>query len=261
VRARIALNGIRVFADLEGAGEAAAALLLESLGTILAAGRSPSVVLAGGTTPRGALERLSRGILARGLPVHRVRWLFGDERWVARSHPRSNEGMARETLLAPVGAPQETIASWDAGTGDPVAAAGRYAVHTAAARAAGGPDIVLLGMGADGHTASLFPGAEAAVPGHGLLPVSPDLPGDTAAVYLAGEKEWRLTLCPVFLNRAALVVFLVDGQEKAGALGRVLDGDRALPASWITGGRRLFLVTERAAPPRGGDFGGPVRSA
>jgi 6-phosphogluconolactonase len=116
-------------------------------------------------------------------------------------------------------------------------------------------------MGADGHTASLFPGARATVPGRGAFPVGPDLPGDTAAVYLAGEKEWRLTLCPVFLNRAAMVVFLVDGQEKAEALGRVLDGDPALPASWITGASRLFLVTERTVPPRGGDFGGPVRCA
>jgi 6-phosphogluconolactonase len=255
------LNGIRVFADIEEAGAAAAGLLLEAIGAVLAAGREPCVVLAGGTTPRGALGLLARGILAQALPVRRMRWLFGDERWVAPGHPRSNEGMARETLLGPVGAPEQTIASWGAGVGQPVEAAARYAAHTAAARAGGGPDIVLLGMGADGHTASLFPGAEAAVPGHGVLPVGPDLPGDTAAVYRAGEKEWRLTLCPVFLNRAARVLFLLDGQEKAGALARVLGGDRGLPASWITGRSRLFLVTERAAPPRGGDFGGPVRSA
>ena len=250
-----------MFADIDAASEAASSLARESIRGALDAGRDPCVVLSGGRTPRDAFSLLARGIIEDKLPVARILWLFGDERWVLPSHPRSNEGMAREMLLGPIGAPETTIASWKAGEGDPVDAAARYRARTAAVREAGGPDILLLGMGADGHTASLFPGAEARLAGREPMQVSADLPGDTAAVYLSEEREWRLTLCPGFLNAAGLVVFLVAGAGKRAALRAVLDGERSLPAAWIRGTRRVFLVTEETLGPGIGDFGRDVRHA
>ncbi len=254
---------VRVFPDLEGAGEAAAGLVLEAVAGALAAGRTPCVVLSGGRTPRGSLAALARGIAAAAVPVERLLWLFGDERWVPAAHPRSNEGMAREALLAPIGAPRQTIASWGAGDGDPVQCAARYGAWTARARAGAGgcPDAVMLGLGPDGHAASLFPGAEAHLPGGMRAVVGPGLPGDTAAVYLPAVKEWRLTLCPAFLASARRVVFLVSGGEKAQALRRVLERDPSLPGSWIRAADTVFCVTQDAAGPGIRDFGGDVRFA
>lgn len=255
------MRRVRVFADLEAVSEAASAIARQSIHESLDAGRDPAVVLSGGRTPRTTFSLLARGILEDGVPVERFQWLFGDERWVAPGHPRSNEGMARETLLRPIGAPEKTIASWQADAGDPVEAADRYRVRIAAVAAAGGPDLLLLGMGADGHTASLFPGSSAHLPGRAPMEVSADLPGDTAAVYLSEGREWRLTLCPRFLNAARRVVFLVAGAEKRLALRRVLDGEMVLPAAWIRGGETLFLVTEETLGPGIKDFRGDARFA
>ncbi len=257
------MKQVRVFADLEAASEAASGLILESVREAIAAGRDAVVALSGGGTPRETYRVLARGMLEMAIPVDRILWLFGDERWVPRGHARSNEGMARETLLEPIRAPERSIASWEPGAGDPVEAARRYGEWTsrARARAAGRPDLILLGLGADGHTASLFPGAIAHVAGQEPLPVAADLPRETAAVRLSGDGEWRLTLCPLFMNDARRVLFLVAGAEKAAALRRVLDGDPALPGSWIQGGETLYLATQDALGPGRRDLRGEARFA
>lgn len=242
------MKQVRVYADLHAASEAASALIREAIQEAIAAGREPVVALSGGGTPRETYRLLARDMIEQGIPVDRILWLFGDERWVPPGHPRSNEGMARETLLGPIGAPESSIASWEPGVGDPVDAARRYGQWTSKARtrSAGHPDLVLLGLGTDGHAASLFPRGLAHAAGGEPRPVAADLPHDTAAVYLEAGKEWRLTLCPVFMNDARRVLFLVAGHGKAAALRRVLDGDPALPGSWIRGGQTLFLATQEA---------------
>lgn len=241
------MTAVRVFPDLESAAESAAEAVLGSIAAALGDGRTAVVVLSGGRTPRGSLAALAGRMIEERLPVQRILWLFGDERWVPADHEQSNEGMAREALLGPIGAPESTICSWGAGQGDPVACAARYAGWTGRVRAGGAPDVVMLGLGADGHAASLFPGAEAHLPGGARQAVGPGLPADTAAVYRAREREWRLTLCPRFLCAARRAVFLVSGAEKAPALRRVLDGDRSLPGAWIRAGETLFCVTRDAA--------------
>ena len=257
------MKQVRVYADLEAASEAASGLIREAIREAIAAGRDAVVALSGGGTPREAYRMLASGILQEAIPVDRILWLFGDERWVPRGHARSNEGMARETLLEPIRAPERSIASWKPGAGDPVDAARRYGEWTsrARARAAGHPDLILLGLGADGHTASLFPGAIAHIAGREPLPVAADLPRETAAVYLSGDGEWRLTLCPLFMNDARRVLFLVAGAEKATALRRVLDGDLTLPGSWIRGSETLFLATQDALGPGRKDMRGEARLA
>ena len=257
------MKQVRVYADLEAASEAASGLAHEAIRDALAAGRGPVVALSGGGTPRETYRMLARTIIDDAVPVDRILWLFGDERWVPRGHARSNEGMARETLLGPIRAPANTIASWQPGEGDPVEAAGRYREWTerARARAEGRPDLILLGLGADGHTASLFPGAAAHIRGLEAMPVAAGLPGDTAAVYLSGGREWRLTLCPVFMNDARRVIFLIAGSDKAAALRRVLDGDPRLPGSWVRGGETLFLATADSLGPGREDYRGDARFA
>ena len=174
---------VRTFAypDAGALAEAACDLALGKIEEALAARDRACMVLAGGSTPRLAYSLLGRQIIRRRLPVDRITWLFGDERWVPVSDAQSNEGMARETLLGPIGSPESCVLSWHAGTGDPVQCARRFA--EAAPGEAGTPDLLFLGMGADGHTASLFPDGTAHLTDGGEAPVSSDIPGYAAAVH------------------------------------------------------------------------------
>ncbi len=238
---------IIVAEDLDALAEEASELLLASMAEGVRARGRVRVILAGGSTPRGAYGLLVAGIAARGLPVRAFDWYFGDERWVPTSDPQSNEGMARETLLGPVGAPEETVHSWNAGTGDPVDCARLYGESVRASLQGEAPDILLLGVGPDGHTASLFPGATVRLPDGRKAPVEPVARGFVAAAVRGGALPgWRLTLCPDILGSARHVVFLAAGADKAQAVRRAVNGDVETPAAWIRGGTTTFIVTRDA---------------
>ncbi|MGA2764201.1 MAG: 6-phosphogluconolactonase [Spirochaetia bacterium] len=247
------------YPDAEALAEGASALALEKIRKALDEGRSAVTALAGGTTPKEAYRLLAREITSGKLPVDRMIWLFGDERWVLPDGPKSNEAMARESLLGPIGAPASTIISWDAGTGDPVACAARYAEKARPTLEGAAIDLVLLGMGADGHTASLFPDGVAHFFPEGSMPVGPDIPGFAVAVYSQSAGGWRLTLCPGVLRAARTVAFLVTGEEKAAAFRRARSGDPRTPAAWILGGTTMYLATRNALGSEAVDFGREIR--
>ncbi|AHE99140.1 6-phosphogluconolactonase [Thioalkalivibrio paradoxus ARh 1] len=187
------------------------------------------MALAGGNTPRRLYRLLAGPPYALSIPWDRVRLFLGDERWVPVDHPDSNARMVREALLAglleaPAFFPMPTDAE------DPEQAARRYhecLVREVPSDAGNGVprlDLVLLGMGDDGHTASLFPGT----------PVL-DASEPVAAVFVPRLDSWRLSLTLPLLNAARHVLFLVTGADKAATLARVLgDGPRrTLPASLV----------------------------
>ncbi len=237
-----------VVEDARALAEESSRLLLSTIEEALTVRGRARVILAGGETPRETYALVGEGLRGRNVPMERLSWFFGDERWVNRTYPRSNEGMARDMLLSRIGAPEDTIHSWDAGWGNPVECAGLYArrVRELMGRPGDAPDLLILGLGADGHTASLFPGATAHLPGGGRVPVSPDMPGEAAAVEGPAERDWRLTLCPVFLRTSRCVVFLVAGADKAPALRKARSGERATPAAWIRGAATWFVATREA---------------
>jgi 6-phosphogluconolactonase len=208
------------------------------------------VILAGGSTPRPAYSLLAEGLTERALPARAITWYFGDERWVPPDDPQSNERMARETLLERIGAPESSVRSWSAGTGDPVDCARRYGEALRSDTERENPDILLLGIGPDGHTASLFPGATACLPDGSTVPVAHSISGRFHAAAIRGggaPAGWRLTLCPDFLRTTNHVVFLAAGADKAGPVRRALDGDVGTPAGWIRGRTTDFIVTRDAA--------------
>jgi len=196
------------------------------------------VALSGGSTPRGTYLRLGTEALVSKVMWSRVQVLWGDERCVPPDDVESNYRLARETLLDRVPVPAANVHRIH-GEDDPATAAAAY---EATLRALARIDLVLLGLGEDGHTASLFPGGAA---------VHEQTRWVMAARASAGAM-WRITLTPAVINAAAEVLFLVSGGAKAGILRRVIEGPRRpqeLPAQAIapTSGRMRWCVDAAAA--------------
>jgi 6-phosphogluconolactonase len=210
-----------------------------------------AVALSGGSTPLALYETLANAEYAPRVDWARVHVFWGDERCVAPDAAGSNYRMAREALLDHVPLPPENVHRIH-GEDAPLAAAERYEqlIRTSFATLAGAPraapgsrfDLVLLGLGANGHTASLFPQLHAV--------------REQARWVMAENVEsvqmWRVTLTPVILNAAAEIIFLVSGAEKAAVLRQVLFGARDVdefPAQVIAprDGRLRWMVDAAAA--------------
>ncbi|HWQ69019.1 MAG TPA: 6-phosphogluconolactonase [Patescibacteria group bacterium] len=207
-----------------------------------------TVALAGGSTPKRLYSLLAAEPYCTRLSWREIHLFWGDERAVPAEHPDSNFGMARATLLSRVPIPLDRIHRMQAERADLDAAANEYEAEIArtfAAQSPGEPpafDLVLLGLGTDGHTASLFPYTRALRETRRWV----------APNYIPELKAHRLTLTASILNRAILILFLVSGVEKAAALQAVLEGPldpERLPAQLIrpVAGRLVWLVDQAAA--------------
>jgi 6-phosphogluconolactonase len=186
-----------------------------------------SFVLSGGSTPRRLYELLAERPYCSELDWTKVEFFWGDERAVPPDHPSSNFRMARETLLDKLGVPAERIHRIETDGGDQQAldeAARRYEadIDRVLGRVAGVSsrpphfNLFLLGMGEDGHTASLFPGTEALEETERWV-VAHDVPA------VSGK---RITMTPPLINAAHFIIFLVAGASKADVLAQVLQGAR-----------------------------------
>lgn len=196
-----------------------------------------AVALPGGAVATHFFPRLA----SLGLDWSRVDFFWGDERAVAPDDPRSNYGTARELWLVPAGVPETSIHRMPADDPDLARAAATYAGELARAR--GAPpwlDLALLGVGPDGHVASLFPG-------HPLLQEPTLLVAPVEAAPKPPPR--RLTLTLVALASAALVVVAALGAEKAAVLRRCVEGrDPELPlARVLRAARRTLLLLDPAA--------------
>jgi 6-phosphogluconolactonase len=229
---------IRVAASAgELALQAAEHFVKASQDAIIASGRF-AVALSGGSTPKALYQVLATPAFAGRVEWEKVHILFSDERCVPADHPDSNFRMACECLLDHVQVPYENLHRM-AGEGDPAAAADVYD-QLFRRSFANGPDLVLLGLGEDGHTASLFPGSTA-------LSVSDRL---CVANLVPATGKWRITLTVPCINKAFEVLVLVSGNAKRPIVQRVLeDGDETLPISLIApdSGRYLWLMDADAA--------------
>ncbi|HEX7547267.1 MAG TPA: 6-phosphogluconolactonase [Gemmatimonadaceae bacterium] len=229
---------------------AAERFIAAATAAIRATGRF-SVALSGGSTPGPLFATLAATAYSTRVPWPDVHVFWGDERCVPPDDIESNYGMARELLLGRVPVPASNVHRIR-GEDDPPAAAARYesdlrdAFGTPCGPPLGTPgkrfDLLLLGLGANGHTASLFPHLQAVrEPTKWVM-----------AERMGVQDQWRITLTPPILNQAAEILFLVSGREKAAALRRVLCDARdtdELPAQSIApeAGRVRWLVDVAAA--------------
>ena len=207
-----------------------------------------TVALAGGSTPKRLYSLLAAEPYCARLPWRETHVFWGDERAVPPEHPDSNFGMARAALLSRVPIPANQVHRMQVERADLDAAASEYEAEIAKVfeiRPTDEPpmfDLILLGLGTDGHTASLFPYTRALRETRRWV----------APNYIPELKANRLTLTTPILNRAATVLFLVSGADKAAALQAVIKGPpdpERLPAQLIrpVAGRLVWLVDQAAA--------------
>jgi 6-phosphogluconolactonase len=215
-------------------------------GLAQASDRVFAVCLSGGSTPRRLYERLADPPFATRFPWSRAHWFWGDERFVPHGHPDSNYRMARDAFLSRVPVPNDNIHAVPTEGLSPDQAAIAYETtlkrfYGADTLARGRPlfDVTLLGIGEDGHTASLFPGQPAL------------RETERWAVAVIGAKaEPRITLTYPALDSSREVAFLVTGKDKQGVVARAQAGDRTIPAAAICPVGRLHWFTDREAAPR-----------
>ena len=214
---------MQIYPDTEALARAAAEQFVTLAREAIARRGRFSVALAGGSTPRPTYERLSGEPFASQVDWTRVHIFWGDERCVPPDHPESNYRMARETLLDRLTIPAANVHRIPCEQAPEQAAAAYEATLRAFFAEGKTPseedpiprfDLILLGLGEDGHTASLFPGTA----------VLHEEERWVVATYVEKLGAWRVTLTPVVLNAAAHVTFLVAGKHKAQRLREVLMG-------------------------------------
>jgi 6-phosphogluconolactonase len=222
-----------VVPDARALARRAAERIVELTRAAVKARGACSVALAGGSTPRATYEVLATSALAAALPWGAIAWYFGDERAVPPDHPESNYRAACETLFADRPELLAHVRRMPADASDLEAAARDYGA------ALPDPlDLVLLGIGEDGHTASLFPG----------LPALSE--GTARVVVVTGPKppNPRLSITAPVIQQARELLVLASGAGKADAVAKALEGPldpTAVPAQLARAGR--WIVDSDAA--------------
>ena len=202
-----------------------------------------AVALSGGSTPKRLYETLAGPGFVERFPWARVHWFWGDERFVPHDDPLSNYRMTREAMLAHAPIPPANIHPVPIDGLTPEAAASAYERELMSFYGADRLDsarplfgVTLLGLGEDGHTASLFPGDKAL-----------DERRHWTAAVIGAKTEARITLTYPALESSGAVAFLVEGEAKRAILARFRQGDPALPASRLDPAGTFCIFADKAA--------------
>ena len=206
---------IRVLPDLPSIAHEAAERIVALAAEKIDSHDEFSMVLSGGSTPKTLYELLAGEEYRDLIEWTKVKIFFGDERCVPPDHKDSNYNMARIALLSEVPIPGDNVYRMR-GEIDPNQAAIEYGQMLKENFADAGPDLVLLGMGDDGHTASLFPHSQALN----------ETKHRCTANFVEKFNTWRITMTAPFLNRAGEIIIMVSGAAKTSVLKQVLEGPK-----------------------------------
>ncbi len=234
---------IRILPDYESLSKAASELIIQQMQNKLVNGNRFSIVLSGGQTPARLYEILGSEAFSKKIDWTKVDMFWGDERFVSTGDPRSNEHFVRWALIDRISIPPENVHPIRC-NGSLKEAAEKYESTLRSYFGDLEPsfDLILLGLGKDGHTASLFPGsASLDETKRWVTFVEPD-----------GERLGRITLTLPIINKAEKIVFVISGQSKAHTLRLVLNGpsgSHSIPARLVhpPTGELIWLADKEAA--------------
>lgn len=236
------MTKVRVLEDVAALAEAAAEEVVRAANEAVRNHGRFTIALSGGSTPKALYERLASDDFRDRLPWNAVHLFWGDERHVPPDHPESNFRMVREAMLDRVPVPPENVhrirAEVEAERAAEEYEAGMRSFFALAPGQWPRFDLVLMGLGPDAHTASLFPGNPAVLENERLV----------VAPWVEAHHTFRITMTPPVFNRAAGLLFLVSGEKKAPAVHAVIEGERdpmRYPAQVVEG--NVVWMVDRAA--------------
>lgn len=220
---------IEIFANAQELARGAAEYFVARSGEAVAQKGFFSVALSGGSTPKALYQLL----VDLDVPWSRIHFFWSDERHVPPDHPDSNYRMAYEAMLSRVPVPEHNIHRVHGENPDAAEAAREYEQTLLPL------DLLLLGLGSDGHTASIFPGSEVLHETKRLV----------AALWVEKLNTYRITMTLPLINNSAAVLFLISGAEKAGIVKEVLEGPKQYPAQFVqpTHGQLLWMLDKDAS--------------
>lgn len=235
---------IHIQPDAEAVAQSAAVFIADRIAKVLASQNRFTLALSGGSTPKRLHQILANSPYKERINWSRVHVFWGDERYVPLEDERNNARMAYDTLLNQVVIPEDQIHIMRTDFADPGESALHYEaiLHRYFDKSSHSFDLLLLGMGDDGHTLSLFPGTE----------IVHETQRWCAAFYLQQQDMFRITLSKTIANKSACVLFLTTGKAKAKALEQVLHGTANIdlyPAQTIQpeAGELYWIVDSAAA--------------
>ena len=193
-----------------------------------------TVALSGGSTPKILYQLLADEPFRTQVPWSSTHFYWSDERHVPPDHPDSNYRMAHEAMLSRVPVPESNVHRIRSENPSAEQAADEYEKIVVPRL-----DLILLGLGPDGHTASIFPGSEVLHETKRLV----------AAPWVEKLNAYRITMTLPLLNNGASILFLVSGKEKAGIVKEVLEGPKKYPAQFVqpTNGELIWMLDKDAA--------------
>jgi 6-phosphogluconolactonase len=220
---------IEIFANAQELARGAAEYFVARSGEAVARKGFFTVALSGGSTPKALYQLL----VDLDVPWSQTHFFWSDERHVPPDHPDSNYRMAYEAMLARVPVPESNIHRVHGENPDAAEAANEYEQTLLPL------DLILLGLGTDGHTASIFPGSEVLNETKRLV----------AAPWVEKFNAYRITMTLPLLNNGASVLFLVSGADKAGIVKEVIEGPKQYPAQFVqpAHGQLLWMLDKDAA--------------
>ena len=237
---------IEIFANADELARGAAEYFVARSGEAVAQKGFFTVALSGGSTPKTLYQLLAdtNEPFHTQVPWSRTHFFWSDERHVPPDDPESNYRMTYEAMLAHAPVPESNIHRIHGENPDAAAAASDYEQTLLQLTKQILPqlDLILLGLGPDGHTASIFPGSA-------VLNEASHHPRLVAALWVEKFKTHRITMTLPLLNNSAAVLFLVSGAEKAGIVKEVIEGPKVYPAQAVqpTHGQLLWMFDQDAA--------------
>ena len=234
---------IEIFANAQELARGAAEYFVARSGEAVTQKGFFTVALSGGSTPKALYQLLAdpEEPFHAQVPWSRTHFFWSDERHVSPDHPDSNYRMANETMLSHVPVPESNIHRVHSENPDAAAAANEYeqTILQLTKQTLPQLDLILLGLGDDGHTASIFPGSDVIHETKRLV----------AAPWVEKLNTYRISMTLPLLNNAASVLFLVSGAEKAEIVNEVIQGPKQYPAQAVqpTHGQLLWMLDSLAA--------------
>lgn len=236
-----------VFPDAISFAQQTAQLILQEIQLVLKQRPCCSIILSGGESPKTVYMHLSVLLKSQEIDPARLYFLLSDERYVAYDSPLRNANMILTSLFKNFKPKPENLFFWGAAPFNPALMANRYDQVLDQLLTRNQPiDLCLLGLGPDGHTASLFPNSLIFKTDGSLQPLTPRTRTKALAIYRLADDSFRLSLSAFFLRQSKKIIFLISGTKKGQALEQLLKRNSSCPASWVLNSRTLLLINRQS---------------